>query len=446
MVAGIGVAALAATPSALAAGQVAPARQGGQRLRIVTLPVNGHLLLDGPKMTGEAFMKENPGVEVVVETLPGEDFSAKMAAWLAADTMPDIIFNHSGWIEIFANDGITYPLNKLFDSELNQEHFFPSMVAVGTTADGKEQHLLAMSADAHTLYYNKEMFKEAGLEHPPYDWKWDTFYEYARKLVKKASDGSVERYAFGTAHTWISWVVCPTYSAGGTWLQTNPDGSQEFPCTTPEFIRGLKFAWDGVKDGLFMPRETIQALGGDHGYHQAFVQGKIAIADGAVWSVGAIKDAPFDWDALLVPRDVRYGLGSGTWGFSIASKSKNVELAWKYLKFLYNRDYGNYVKTGSIVPSVKAWADSPEWKNIQPPPYDRNVFIECIKYAYLRPRGVAYEDAGFVDKKLQDAYQRYALQGVPMEEAAGIMKQEFDEFLKEHPAVEVPWEPGREIA
>lgn len=439
-------AAAQATPTTAVVTQPAAKPAAPAKLRWATLSAEGSPYLEIPKKVAQEFARANPGVEVNVEPVAGDYGRPKLAADLAAGTLADVFFSHSGLIQILADAGVTKSMDEYFKlakgNELKKSDFYPAMIAVGSTAKG-ETHLLGMGADAHTIHYNKKMLADAGLQPPKDDWKWADFVEYARKLTKKAADGTtVEVWGFGGPNAWISWAVGPTYSAGGDWIKVDGN-TQTFPSTTPEFIKGMEYLWQGVKEGIFASEDDLKAM---TNYHSAFINEKLAMCDGARWSAPQLRKATFDWDVVPIPRDMRYGVGSGTAGWSIGAISKNPDTVWRLLQYIFSEEgYKHWVSDYAVVPSLAKFKDSPLWRKLPGPPHNNDAYITAIKFAYLRPRGVAYEDGGFVDKQLLDAYQRYVKGNTPMADAMKTMKEKFDAFLKENPATIVEWNPGREF-
>ncbi|MBI2942311.1 MAG: extracellular solute-binding protein [Chloroflexi bacterium] len=425
--------------------QAAAKPSGPITIRWATLSGEGNPYLENPRLAAREFVARNPGVTVNVEPTAG-DYKPKLVADLAAGTLADIFFSHSGLIQVLADAGITRSMDPYFlaakGDELKKKDFYPFLIAAGSTAKG-ETHLLGMGADAMTMHYNKGMLKEAGLPEPKNEWTWPQFYDYARKLTKKSADGRVvERWGAGLRNTWAGALNGPIYSAGGDWIKIT-GGKQEFPCTTPEFIKGLKYCWDGVKERIFANEDDIKAMGD---VHAAFVNGKLAIVSGARWSAPVLRKATFDWDSVAEPRDVRYGVGAGTAGWSMAVSTKNPDMVWKLVQHIFSEEgYKPWVANYAVVPTLVRLRDSSIWRNLAPPPYNNDAYIVAIKNAYLRPRGVAYEDGGFIDKQFADAYQRYVKENVSIEDAAKTMKAKFDDFLKDNPATVVEWNPGAEF-
>jgi ABC-type glycerol-3-phosphate transport system substrate-binding protein len=439
-------AAAAATPTTAGAAQPAAKPAAPARLRWATLSGDGQPYLEIPRQVAKDYAAANPGVEVNVEPVAGDYGRPKLAADLAAGTLADIFFSHSGLIQLLADAGVTRSMDDFFKAakgdELKKSDFFPALMVAGSTARG-ETHLLGMGADAHTVHYNKAMLAEAGLSPPKDDWTWADLLDYARKLTKRGADGkTVERWGFGASNVWISWVVGPTYSAGGEWIKID-GAAQTFPCTTPEFIKGMHYCWDGAKEGVFASEDDLKAM---TDYHSAFVNGKLAMCDGARWSCPQLRKATFDWDVVPIPRDARLGVGSGTAGWALGATTKAPDAAWRLINYIFSEDgYKLWVANYAVVPTLVKLKDSPIWRKLPGPPSNNDAYITAIKYAYLRPRGVAYEDGGFVDKQLADAYQRYVKGNTPMADAMQAMKDKFDPFLKENPATVVEWNPGKEF-
>jgi ABC-type glycerol-3-phosphate transport system substrate-binding protein len=443
--------AAAATPTTATAAptptaQPAASTSAPAKIRWATLSGQDQPYLQIPQLVAKQFTEKNPNIQVNVEPVAGDYGRPKLAADLAAGTLADIFFSHSGLIQILADAGITKSMDPYLQAakggELKKTDFYPALIVAGSTAKG-ETHLLGMGADAHTIHYNRQMLADAGLKPPKDDWSWSDLLDYARKLTKQSADGkTVERWGMGASNAWISWAVGPTYSAGGEWIK-NDGGAQTFPSTSPEFIKGMHYLWDGVKDHSFAGEDEIKAM---TDYHHAFIDGKLAMCDGARWSVPVLRKATFDWDVAPIPRDTRYGVGSGTAGWGIGAKTPVGDAVWKLIQYIFSEEgYKPWVANYAVVPTLVTLKDSDIWRKLPGPPYNNDAYITAIKWAYLRPRGVAYEDGGFVDKQLADAYQRYVKGGVKLEDAMKTMKDKFDAFLKDNPATVVEWNPGKEF-
>ena len=93
----------------------------------------------------------------------------------------------SGWI---------IPMQDMIDKDnYDISQIEPNIAAYYTVGD--KLYSMPFNSSTPLLYYNKDAFKEAGLdpEMPPNN--FDEIIEMSAKLEKKSADGQVERYGFG---------------------------------------------------------------------------------------------------------------------------------------------------------------------------------------------------------------------------------------------------------
>ena len=98
--------------------------------------------------------------------------------------------------EVMAESGIPF----------DPKAYLPTVTGYYTTTDGK---MLSMPFNSSTpvLYYNKDMFKKAGLDPDKPPKTWPEVADAARKLIKAGAS----QYGFSTA--WISWIQLENFSA-----------------------------------------------------------------------------------------------------------------------------------------------------------------------------------------------------------------------------------------
>ncbi|WP_084584815.1 extracellular solute-binding protein [Thermus tengchongensis] len=143
------------------------------------------------------FQRQNP--QIRVNTVFGgnyEENQAKVVAAIRAGNPPDTAILLSQQLyTLMAMDAIE-PFDPYIskDPELAQavRDFFPAFM-MNSTLDGRV-YSLPFQRSTPILYYNKEAFREAGLdpERPPQT--WDELVEYAKRLTKRDAQGRVIRY------------------------------------------------------------------------------------------------------------------------------------------------------------------------------------------------------------------------------------------------------------
>lgn len=150
------------------------------------------------KLTPE-FEKET-GIKVQWTNFPYENtLKEETLNFVANSEQFDVILTDCVWPVNFAGAGWAVPLKqfmddkKLADPNLDLKDFFPVWLASFTV--GGTLYGLPFDSYAGLLYYNKAMFKEAGIANPPKT--WDELKADAEKLTNK--DKKVYGYALQSA-------------------------------------------------------------------------------------------------------------------------------------------------------------------------------------------------------------------------------------------------------
>ncbi len=138
-----------------------------------------------------------------------ETMTAAIAAF-RAHQQPDIVqVFEVGTGTMMAAKGAVYPVYKLMQdtgTEFDPKAFLPAVVGYYTDTDG---NMLSMPFNSSTpiLYYNKDVFKKAGLdpETPPKTW------EDLEAFSKKIMDSGAAKCGFTTR--WVSWIQLENFSA-----------------------------------------------------------------------------------------------------------------------------------------------------------------------------------------------------------------------------------------
>jgi len=197
----------------------------------------------------------------VVPTFKGtysETFTAAVAAFRAKQG-PDIVqVFEVGTASMMAAKGAVYPVYKLMEDEkepFDPKGFIGPVYGYYSTVDGK---LLSMPFNSSTpvFYWNKEMFKKAGLdpEVPPKTWK--DVGDFAGKLVASGAK-------CGFTSAWQTWVLLENYGAwhnlpfateqngfGGldTVLKFNDEPRIKLISMLAEWTKDKRFVYGGRED------------------------------------------------------------------------------------------------------------------------------------------------------------------------------------------------------
>ncbi|MEK3872617.1 MULTISPECIES: extracellular solute-binding protein [unclassified Paenibacillus] len=203
-------------------------------------------------------------------------------------------------------------------------NFYPAFMANSQT-DG-HTYSIPFQRSTIVLYYNKEMFKEAGLDPEKGPETWEQMQEYAVKLKK---DG---RYGLEIPVTGFAYWMMQTFALqNGDNLMT-PDGKKVM-FDTPENVEGLQYWVDlaakhkatpeGVTDWSTVPSD--------------FLEGKTAMMYHTTGNLSNVKkNATFDFGVSFLPAKKQYGSPTGGGNFYIFKDiaPEKQQAAWEFVKFM----------------------------------------------------------------------------------------------------------------
>ena len=129
----------------------------------------------------EEFEKEYPNIKIDMQDLGWSDAEKTLQTMAASETLPDVMYHLPGTIFDLADKGLVLDLTSYVDDELKND-MYPAMLQAGQY-DGK-QYMITCGGSTIMLWYNTELFEQAGLdpENPPKT--WDEFKAACEALSK----------------------------------------------------------------------------------------------------------------------------------------------------------------------------------------------------------------------------------------------------------------------
>jgi sn-glycerol 3-phosphate transport system substrate-binding protein len=138
-----------------------------------------------------------------------ETMTAAIAAFRAGE-QPDIVqVFEVGTGTMMAAKGAIYPVFQLMadtGEPFDPSGFLPTVVGYYTDTDG---NMLSMPFNSSTpiLYYNKDVFKKAGLDPDTPPKTWEQLEEFSKKII----DSGAAKCGFTSG--WVSWIQSENFSA-----------------------------------------------------------------------------------------------------------------------------------------------------------------------------------------------------------------------------------------
>ena len=287
LVAGLAVAAATALVLTGCAGGGSKASGANDPTAKVTLSFwNGFTGPDGPALQKvvDAFNASQKRITVKTNIMPWDILYQKVSTAAAGNTGPDIVAMSASRMPQYIDQG----LFQTTDDYYKNTHFDSGALAkAGVTASMYKGKNYGVPVNFATMmmYYNKDLFTQAGLdpEKPPAT--WDEFAAMVPKLtVDKNGDGKPEQYAIALAdHETVPMYEPFLWNAGGG--ITSADGKTS-TLGSAGSLQALNYWVDIVKNKKASP---IGLSGADA--DKLFTTGKAAIEIVGPWATGGFKQA-----------------------------------------------------------------------------------------------------------------------------------------------------------
>lgn len=296
----------------------------------------------------------------------------KALVMAAGDVLPDIIRIDQQQVRALILAGLLEDLSTyIARDKINlTRDFIPAGVEVFTYS-GKCYALPAENS-SNALFYNKNMFSNAGLQYPTTDWNsntwlWNDFATAAKRLtVDRNGDGKPDQFGIaGMSHFYFyPWLW------GADWL--SPDFST-FLGDRPEVVAAL--------EKMVAIKLELGAQGG------SFTGGTAAMNIDGNWALGEqLRQSSLDWDMAAWPKGTQRTTVFFPNGFAIGKSSKNKELAWEVIKYLTVNPTGvrAYTDVVTRVPSHRGlWDYYLKMQERYFPGKAHSVFIDALMHGKI---------------------------------------------------------------
>lgn len=300
------------------------------------------------------FEKENADIKVTAVYAGNyTDTMTKAMTAMKGGQPPQLSVLLSTDVFTLMDENAIVPMDGLVDDKAWFKEFYPAFMANGQI-DGKTWSI-PFQRSTIVLYWNKDAFKEAGLdpEKPPAN--WDEMASMAAKLVKKDASGNVTRWGIEIPTTgYAYWMLQALAIENGQKLMNEP--GTEVYLTAPKTVAALDYWVDLSRKEAVMPKGSIDwaTLRTD------FLEGKTAMMWHTTGNLTAVKDgAKFNFGVAMLPAKERRGSPTGGGSFYIfkSATPEQQKAAVKFIKWMTapERAAEWSIKTGYVAVSPAAY-------------------------------------------------------------------------------------------
>ncbi|MCI1775070.1 ABC transporter substrate-binding protein [Paenibacillus lautus] len=332
------------------------------------------------------------------------DYFAKVALALKSkDTAPDIVTEDTFILNSDASAGYLEPLDdKLAGWEDWSNGSFIEAMKKGVTASDGKVYGVPYNTDSRGLWYNKDIFKQAGL---PEDWQpknWEEVLNAARTIKEKAPDVVPIWMNMGKATGEATSMQTYEMLLYGTGERLYDDASGKWITKSQGILDALTFVETVNKEKLGPPlSKVLNGQAGNTASREYLPQGKLAISLDGSWITGNYMETgaapwPEYKDVLgFAPMPTSQGQEPGSitlaggWALSIPSNSKNKDEAWEFIKYALGKENTQKLVMSSGNITVRAdVAKDPEYTKM---PFNE-IATEYLQNAEFRPAQEKYPE------------------------------------------------------
>ncbi|HLT68297.1 MAG TPA: sugar ABC transporter substrate-binding protein [Microbacterium sp.] len=298
------------------------------------------------QLLADAFHEKNPNVTVEVKDYDPAEYNTLLTTDLAAGKGPDIITQKEvKFLTTFQEGG---QLLDVSDVELPEGIGGADSYKVDGTA-----YATPYRQDSWVLFYNKDLFEQAGVEAPDGSWTWEDYDAAAEELTSKL-DGAKGTYE----HGWQSTLQGFANAQNGADVLAG-----EYDYMKPFYERVLKLQEDGAQESF----NTVTA--NQLTYQGEFGKQKAAMMPMGTWFVATLisqqasGDADdFEWGIAPAPQldesttgtdavPVTFGDPTG-FGINANINDDKVEAAKEFLAFAASEEAATALAEIGITPAL----------------------------------------------------------------------------------------------
>ncbi len=318
----------------------------------------------------QGFQTDNPNITVNVETAAFSDYFTLLQADTVGGAPPDVFeLNYENFVPYAANGALA----DLSSSISADAPYYPRALEA-FQQDGK-QYALPESFSTVLLFYNKDLFDQAGIAYPTPDWTWDDAMTAAKAIRALGSD------TWGIFSPIQFWEFYKKAAQNGDCHFFN-DAMTESTINSPACVATVELMTSFLKEGVMPTTEQLSGVANE----DLFASGKLGMDVIGIWEFAAFQDVPFKWDVQLEPMINQHAHHFFANGIAVSSSSQNVDAAAKWAQYLTSSKTAADVRisTGWELPALNEPSYFADYLK-QTPPDNRQAVFDALESAIVPP-------------------------------------------------------------
>ncbi|MBK8984908.1 MAG: sugar ABC transporter substrate-binding protein [Chloroflexi bacterium] len=373
----------------------------------------------------DAFHETQSDVRVELIHVPSvTDYRKRLATEYAAGSPPDISLMNYRRYASFAAKGMLQPLGAYLDASpiIAPADFYPITLEAFTWQG--ELMCIPQNISSLVVYYNQDLFDEAGLPYPADDWDWAAFVSTARRLtLDRDDDGQIDQYGLGTEPSLFR--LAPFVWQNDAPLVDSMTTPTRLTLTRPPALAALQWFVDlrqvhGVAPG----RVEEAALDSE----SRFIAGTTAMYLNSRRGTPTYREIQsFRWDIAPLPAGKSEAGILHSDAYCLSAVSPDKAAAWRFIEFANSVAGQSFIaQSGRTVPSLIEVAESEVFLESGLPPARSRVFLETIPVLQLVPVISTWEE---IERTASEEVELAFYGDISAEEAAQLSMMRTEEYF-----------------
>lgn len=332
------------------------------------------------------FEAKHPSIDVIND--PGAD-PQRLLTQLAGDVPPDVMALYDPQTaRLFAKNNVLLDLTPYVKKYgIPTDKLYPSLSPY--VHYGKKILGVPENCGPYVLFYNRKLFREAGVPYPRPNWTWDECLAAARRLTKyKTTNGhrvAERKGLFISNNDW--WFFIWMYDGH----LFSPDGKRCL-MDSPEVKRGIRYWADlRLKYHVIPTTSESQSMASTGAWGTdalLFRSSKVAMTMAGRWMCIQYREQKdLDWDVVSVPHGPNRVTLLASKIYAIPRTCRHKDASLTFLRYLLSQEnqllvanYGDGIPTVSDLSIARAFAFNPAYPNER----NNRLHLDEMKYARVQ--------------------------------------------------------------
>ncbi len=292
--------------------------------------------------------KEMEDIEIEIKVLRTSEMNNEfIKASASGNSVPDIINVDNPFNAWLADKDLLLPLDDyIAKSEVfGIDDFYDGSQSVVTW--NNKIYGVPNTINTIILFYNKDDFKEVGLdpENPPKT--WDELYDAAKKLTNPQKNRYGLFFSAIATEEGVFQLLPWIQMTGANWDNINQEGT----------IEALSYLKRFIDEGLASKDVLVQTQD-----PAAFVSHQASMMVIGPWALRDVRSSGIDWGTTTLPINPKYDLQAsalGGFNMSIPAKSAKIDAAFRFIEAVEKKQERLWNEAGYLSPRKDIVTENP---------------------------------------------------------------------------------------